>query len=95
MTRANDYWRKREAEALRHYITEEREYDKQLKRIYQDQLDAIQMEIDSFYGKYARAERISISEAKRRVSKLDIEADERKAKRYVEEKIFLKLPTRK
>ena len=45
-------------------------------------------EIDRFYGKYAAAEKITITEAKRRVAKLDIEAYERKAKRYVKEKNF-------
>ena len=51
-------------------------------------LDRCQKEIDSFYGKYAAAEGISIAEAKRRVSKADIAAYERKAKRYVKEKNF-------
>lgn len=90
MSKSNDYWRKREEEALQHYISEEREYDKQLKKIYGDMLSDCQTQIDSFYGKYARAEGISISEAKRRVSSLDIAAYERKAKRYVEEKDFSK-----
>lgn len=88
MSKANDYWRKREEEALQSYITDEREYDRQVKKIYADMLDACQQEIDSFYGKYAAKEGISIAEAQRRVSRLDIEAYERKAKRYVEEKNF-------
>lgn len=85
---SNEYWSAREAEQLRHNIIEEAEYDRQLAKIYQDMLDACQKEIDSFYGKYARAEGITIAEAKRRVSKLDIEAYERKAERYVAEKNF-------
>lgn len=88
MSKANDYWRKREEEALKHYITDEREYDKQVKSIYADMLDDCQREIESFYGKYAAREGISIAEAQRRVSRLDIEAYERKAKRYVERKDF-------
>lgn len=82
------YWADREAEALKHYITDEAEYDRQIRRIYQDMLDRCQKEIDSFYGKYAAAEGISIAEAKKRVSKADIAAYERKAKRYVKEKNF-------
>lgn len=88
MSKANDYWRRREEEALKHYITDEREYDRQIKKIYADMLDECQREIDSFYGRYAAKEGISIAEAKRRVSRLDIEAYGRKAKRYVEEKNF-------
>lgn len=87
---SRDYWKNREEEALKHYITEEAEYERQLKQIYQDMLDACQKEIDSFYGKYARAEGITLAEAKKRVSKLDIAAYERKAKKYVAEKNFSK-----
>lgn len=89
-SKTNAYWAKREEEALRQRITDEKEYDKRIKEIYADMLDACQKEIDSFYGKYASAEGISINEAKKRVSRLDIEAYERKAERYVREKNFSK-----
>jgi SPP1 gp7 family putative phage head morphogenesis protein len=84
----SEYWAKREAEALKSRITDEAEYDKQLKRIYNDMLDACQSEINAFYGKYASKEGITLAEAKKRVSELDIKAYERKAKRYVREKDF-------
>lgn len=82
------YWADREAEQLKHNIKEEAAYDREIKRIYQNMLDRCQKEIDSFYGKYATAEGISIAEAKKRVSKLDIAAYERKAKQYVKDKDF-------
>lgn len=85
---SKDYWAKREAEQLKHYVTEEAEYDKQIKRIYTETLDNVQKEIDSFYGKYAAKEGITLAEAKKRVSQLDIAAYERKAKRYVKDKDF-------
>ena len=78
------YWEQRELEQKKHNITEEKEYSKHLNKIYEDMLDNVQKEIDAFYGKYAKAEGITIAEAKKRVSQLDIEAYERKAKRYVE-----------
>ena len=81
---SSKYWQKREEEALKHYITEENEYDRQIKKIYQDMYDACQQDIDSFYSKYASKEGITIAEAQKRVSKLDIAEYERKAKRYVE-----------
>lgn len=84
------YWAEREAEALKHYITEEKEYDKEIRRIHQNMLDACQKEIESFYAKYASAEGISLAEAKKRVSKLDIAAYERKAAKYVKDKDFSK-----
>ena len=85
---SNEYWSAREAEALRHRITDEKAYDAELKRIYSNMLDACQNEINAFYGKYASKEGISLAEAKKRVSKLDIAAYERKAKRYVKDKDF-------
>jgi SPP1 gp7 family putative phage head morphogenesis protein len=85
---SKDYWAQREAEALKHRITDEREYDKEIKRIYSEMLVNIQKEIDGFYGRYATKEGISLAEAKKRVSKLDIERYERKAEKYVREKDF-------
>lgn len=85
---SQEYWAKREAEALKNYITDEKEYEQQIKRIYSNMLDACQSEINAFYGKYAAKEGISLAEAKKRVSKLDIAAYERKAKRYVKDKDF-------
>lgn len=85
---SSEYWSKREAEALKSYVTDEKEYDARIKRIYSDMLDACQSEINAFYGRYAAKEGITLAEAKKRVSKLDIAAYERKAKRYVKEKNF-------
>ena len=87
---STEYWQKREEEALKHYIRDEKAYDRELRRIYSNMLDACQKEIDSFYGKYARAENITIAEAKKRVSQADIAAYERKAARYVKDKDFSK-----
>ena len=53
-------------------------------------MDNIQKEIDAFYGRYAGKEGITIAEAKKHVSKLDIEAYSRKAEKYVREKDFSK-----
>lgn len=77
------YWRDREEAALEKRITDEAEYDKRINEIYLNMLDFCQKEIDAFYGKYAEKEEITIAEAQKRVSKLDIEAYERKAQRYV------------
>ena len=85
-----DYWAKREAEALIRHIKDESEYEKELKRIYKETLDRVQKEIEAFYGRYAASEGISINEAKKKVAKADIEAYERKAKKYVADKDFSK-----
>lgn len=85
---SKDYWAKREAEALKHYIKDEKEYDRQIQQIYSDMLASCTKEIEAFYGRYAAKEGITLAEAKKRVSKLDIEKYERKAARYVKDKDF-------
>lgn len=82
---SKEYWRKREDEALEKYKKSEAEYDKEIYRIYSDMLDACNKEINAFYGKYATAEEITLAEAKKRVSELDIKEYERKAARYVKD----------
>lgn len=85
---SKDYWAKREAEQLKHNITDEKEYEKQLQKIYSDMLASCQKEINAFYGKYAAAEGITLAEAKKKVSQLDIKEYERKAAKYVKDKDF-------
>jgi len=85
---SKEYWRKREDEALKHYIQDEKEYDKQIQRIYSDMLAECQTQIDAFYGRYADKEGITLAEAKKRVKKADIAEFERKAARYVKDKDF-------
>ena len=83
MAQSNNYWRRREEENLRANRKTEAEYEKAINDTYKYMLDQIQKEINGFYAKYARAEGITLSEAKRRVSKIDIEEYGRKAARYV------------
>ena len=87
---SKDYWAEREQENLRKNLKTEAEYYKEIENIYKYTMDQIQKEIDSFYAKYASKEGISIAEAKKRASKLDMEEFSRKAKKYVEEKNFSK-----
>lgn len=85
---SQEYWKNRETEAKKHNIQEEAEYNRQIKEIYANMMDEINKEINGFYTKYAAKEGITMAEAKKRVSKLDIAAYERKAKKYVETKDF-------
>lgn len=85
---SEDYWREREEEQRKHNITDEREYRKNLERIYKNMLSEVSDQIYSFYAKYANKEGINMAEAKRRANKLDIEAYAEKAKKYVKEKDF-------
>lgn len=87
---SSEYWRRREATQREKNIRDEAEYAKELRRIYEDMMDGVQKEIDAFYARYAAKEGITLAAAKRRADKLDIEAYERKAKKYVREKNFSK-----
>lgn len=82
---SDTYWRQREEENLKRNLLQEKEYEREIERIYKDMLDGIQGEIDRFYRQYADKEDITLAEAKKRVSQLDIERYERKAEKYVKE----------
>ncbi len=87
---SQEYWKKREAAQRKHNITEEKEYQKRIQKIFQNMQDEITKEINGFYVKYARKEGITLAEAKKKVSQLDIEEYARKAAKYVKEKDFSK-----
>ncbi|MBC5999007.1 minor capsid protein [Clostridiales Family XIII bacterium BX16] len=90
MATNSEYWKKRERENLRKNLKSEAEYAKEIQQTYNFAMDQIQKEIDSFYAKYAKDEGITIAQAKKRASKLDMEEYSRKAKKYVKEKNFSK-----
>lgn len=84
------YWKNREEEQRKKNIKDEAEYAKEIEKIYVNMMDEIQKEIHGFYTRYAKAEGITIAEAKKRVSKMDIDAYSRKAAQYVRDKNFSK-----
>lgn len=84
------YWDARERE-MKNLLQQEKflkRYDKNVKEIYRRMLYDAQKEIESFYGRYASKEGITINEAKKRVSSMDVEAFSKMAKRMVETKDF-------
>ncbi len=85
---SKEYWQKRETEHAKKNKMSEQAYAEEIRKTYAYMADQIQKEIDGFYTKYATKEGISLAEAKRRVSKLDIEEYSRKAAKYVKEKDF-------
>ena len=88
MSSSADYWRRREEAQRAHNITDEREYAREINRIYESMLSSIEEQINSFYAKYASAEGITMAEARKRAASLDIERYARKAERYVDERNF-------
>lgn len=78
-----EYWRNREDEQTSIYQKDEKQVEKEIAEIYQNTLDNVEKEINAFYAKYAAKEGITIQEAKKRVTKADIEEYEKKAEKYV------------
>lgn len=85
---SNTYWRDRELEWKNQRLKDEKQYADEIKEIYANMMDSVEKEIESFFARYASKEGITMAEAKKRVSKIDIEAYQRKAKKYVKEKNF-------
>lgn len=83
---SKNYWREREERQRKLNIKNEAEYQKKLDDIYADMLENIEKEINGFYVKYAKSEGITMAEAKKRISEIDIESYAKKAKRYVKNK---------
>ena len=82
------YWEKREREAREKYLRTEAEEIAEIDRIYREMYQWCEDEINRFYGKYADAEGIDITEAKKRVAKEDVQAFEEQAKKYVSDRDF-------
>lgn len=59
------YWKNREEEQRKKNIKDEAEYAKEIEKIYVNMMDEIQKEIHGFYTRYAKAEGITIAEAKK------------------------------
>jgi SPP1 gp7 family putative phage head morphogenesis protein len=84
----NSYWSKRLKQEMLAKQASEADVDKAMSALYRVHQTNIEKEIQAFYQKYADDEGVSISEAKKRADKVDVQAFADKAKRYVEEKDF-------
>lgn len=82
------YWRDRELEWKKKRLKDEQKYADEIQEIYANMMDSVEKEIESFFTRYANKENITMAEAKKRVSNIDIQAYQRKAKKYVKEKNF-------
>lgn len=81
---SEDYWRERESRQRAINIRDEARTAERINEIFQSMQDSIQQEIEAFYQRYASKEGITLTEARGRVSRIDMEQYERLAKKYVE-----------
>ncbi|MDU6507424.1 MAG: phage head morphogenesis protein, partial [Staphylococcus sp.] len=80
----SNYWAEREAKHIEEMLKRHVNYEQEIHRRYLKLWETIEAEIQQFYVAYAGKEKISIDEAKRRVSKHDVQIFAEKAKRYVQ-----------
>lgn len=80
--------RKQELKHIEQSLKDDRKMKRELAKIYNSSLDDIQRHIDADIQRFAHREGVSMAEAKKIISKTDVEAFQSTAKRYVEEKNF-------
>lgn len=80
--------RKQELKHIEQSLKDDRKMKRELAKIYNSSLEDIQRHIDADIQRFAHREGVSMAEAKKIISKTDVEAFQSTAKRYVEEKNF-------
>ena len=80
--------RKQELKHIEQSLKDDRKMKRELAKIYNSSLEDIQRHIDADIQRFAHKEGVSMAEAKRIISKTDVEKFQSTAKRYVEEKNF-------
>lgn len=85
---SQEYWRKREEEWILQQLAQDQDQSKAIAKKLQASLDAIQKEIDANWERFAGREGVTLSEAKKKALKMDVESFARKAKAYVKAKDF-------
>ena len=80
---SRDYWKKREDEARKNTIRDEKEYNARLNEIYEYTIANIERQVNDWYARYASKEGITMAEARGRVRHIDMERYERLAAKYV------------
>ncbi|EAG6738012.1 ADP-ribosyltransferase [Listeria monocytogenes] len=88
MTNSETYWKKREHDNATASVMSEKQTTARINKIYASAMTDIENDINRFYANYAGKEKITLSAAKKKAGKLDIEAFASKAKEYVSDRDF-------
>ncbi|WP_367127007.1 minor capsid protein [Streptococcus suis] len=78
----NDYWQKRVDDIFKHQDMTDEVFFKELSRIYSEASTSLQKDLFEFYGKYAEDSKISLSEARERLSRVDLSDYRANVERY-------------
>lgn len=82
---SKEYWQKRAEAAL---IANEKsilEYEKELRRAYDEAIKRVEKEINAFYGKYARENNIDLATARQRLNAAELKSFKQQEKLYFDE----------
>ena len=86
--RSYEQFRHLQMEYIEQTLKDDRKMKQEMAKIYRNSLEDIQRHIDADIMKFAHKEGVSMAEAKKIISKTDVENFQSTAKRYVEEKKF-------
>ena len=78
--------RRQELRHIEQSLKDDRKMKREMARVYRNSAEDIQRHIDADIMRFAAKENVSMAEAKKIISKTDVEAFQSTAKRYVEEK---------
>ncbi|HEM3698783.1 TPA: minor capsid protein [Streptococcus suis] len=78
----NDYWKKRVDDIFKYQDMTDEAFFKELSRIYLEASTSLQKDLLEFYGKYAEDSKISLSEARERLSRVDLSDYRANVERY-------------
>lgn len=78
----NDYWQKRVDDIFKHQDMTDEAFFKELSRIYSESSTSLQKDLFEFYGKYAEDSKLSLSEARERLSRVDLSDYRANVERY-------------
>lgn len=85
---SRDYWQEREELHIKEMMEKDEQDSKEIARMYARTYRDIQRDINDFYIRYANENELSLSDAKKAVSKFDVESFRDKAAQYVRDKDF-------
>ncbi|MYL56190.1 phage head morphogenesis protein [Virgibacillus halodenitrificans] len=85
---AENYWTKRERDNIALEQMKDEEVVKVLRRIIQTALKECEKDIQVFYERYAKRNKLTKAEVKQRVSEMDVQAFEKMATKYVIDRNF-------
>lgn len=87
--KSQDYWRKREQDNIKRLLKNDINYQKEIERIYAENLRNIEVRIDSLYRRYGNKNgEISLADVKVIADKTDVAALAETARKMSQDKDF-------